>query len=344
MKKKLNLQLLIILLFIITQITACVPDQSEYNYIFDYWCRDWYGWYEITNATGKYANLNSMAESCLVQSDYTVQLEYYMDVMNTEGELQFSFLGDYGHEEGKEYGQVSLCEFYLPAFPDDRHVPAAFEIDGEDHGIDQLAVFKGSVGAGNDTMEIEIFLRPWGTTWEDLEDYGGDVFGDRSYEESLPPDYEQYLEVLNRETILREEADRFWCDTWYGYYEISNTTGDLVEYELEKAECFVVIYPSNLMEDRFSCRYRLTVNPTEEKDGKKIGKELYLRGTFEPGETGESGSILIDRWNNWEAEGSAKLRDQDGTAVIEITVHAEKETGSMDITAYLGPEGVTLND
>lgn len=335
MKQSIKAVISLFLLAVMTMccFAGCVSDQSEYEYIFDYWCTNWYGYFEITDATGKYAHLKGERSDCIAQSEYTYRNTYALHIYDTKGEWLFEFEGDYTHEEEKQNGAVNL--YYLSfnstyvgetAASEDKlpyNIPVDFITDGEDHGIEKLAVFKGTIGEGEDTLSMELYLRHWGILWEDLKGYTGDVFGGKSYPLCLPANYESYANIT-RQAEYRESVEEYWCKYWKGWYSVTDATGELTKYETDKADCKAYIMVDPALSNWFSYNYIIDILKPD-YDGSTLEKILSLYGAWEKDNDNGVGYIDIKRVAGHSAQGKVAPNDSN-----EATILADVQTESGD--------------
>ncbi len=142
--------------FLITLLTSCVPDVSEYDYIFDHWKGEWEGWYEITNAKGEYADYNGLRQQCSASISMDPKTWLWIGLFDADGEKLWDFTGAYKHNDNYKYGQAW---FFEVKDSNKNSIPAEIPLDGESQEDDNLGIFQGTIGEGDDSMDILLHLR-----------------------------------------------------------------------------------------------------------------------------------------------------------------------------------------
>lgn len=173
------------------------PTQQGNYLVADYWSRDWYGWWILQNGTGEWAELNGgFWDTCariMVNEDGTGYIEIW-DEDCEEDEYFCASTLTFDTRQAEQGLMVS-----------DRGQFWEMEIDRGDwtvHPEMGLGVENGFCISGkyidpespSDTFEYEIYLRPWGTLWDDLQESEGLHC---PYDDMMPALYESwYLPLI----------------------------------------------------------------------------------------------------------------------------------------------------
>ena len=169
--------------------------------IAEYWNGDWYGWWEIIEGTGVYA------DAVGIQPDIWGKIEL------TDGRGDFT-IGELGKEEllaqtilrvdpdsgdpemgiGMS-GQGSFCGTEIQA--------GDWLIDPSKSTFDNLLEVSGYYADAYGDFFYVLYLRPWGTSWEDVQA----AIGTDATPGGLPAIYESYLEAAQSGQTMDEFLD-----------------------------------------------------------------------------------------------------------------------------------------
>lgn len=171
---------------------SVTPTQQGNYLVADYWAKDWYGWWILQNGTGEWAELNgNFWDTCariLVNEDGTGYIEIW-DEDNKEDESFCATTLTFDTDQAEQGVMVSQRGKFW-----------TMDIGRGDwtvHPEMGLGVENGFCISGkyidpespSDTFEYEIYLRPWGTLWDDLQDLEGLSC---PYDDMMPGLYESW--------------------------------------------------------------------------------------------------------------------------------------------------------
>lgn len=174
-------------------IPEVVPEESALN--IDWWQGDWYGWWIMNNNTGEYSDLeDSCWDTCAVinldnNGEGTIELwdtdsepgSYFaiVDVKLTESS---SDIGCLLSTEGQMYSErIRRGEWIID--------PAESYVSVYGNMIAIEGFYCDSDNAAN-SFEYMIFLRPWGTDWEDVRNDTDNT--DMPYTDMMPVYYDDW--------------------------------------------------------------------------------------------------------------------------------------------------------
>ena len=164
-----------------------------------WWEGDWYGWWVVVDAGGSYLDENyvNQAWDACARIDVSDNGTGYIDIWDEDGDdvawADLSF-GSGGSDKGAATSTAG--KFY-------NHEIAKGEwvidpTDGECGGFDELICIRGRYAQptnADNWIEYYIFLRPWGTRWEDIE--SGDTSGMIYPDDMMPLNYtDWYLPLI----------------------------------------------------------------------------------------------------------------------------------------------------
>ena len=171
-----------------------------------WWEGDWYGWWILQNGTGSWEELSgNFWDACArvwVEDDGTGFIEFW-DEDNEAGEcfanatVTFTADGTSAAQGTMVCGEgvfwnADLIEGAWVAYPDDSPMGPA---------IDNVICVRGSyVDPDNigDSFDYEIYLRPWGTEWEDVR--GADT-SQMPYDDMMPAYYDSWYLPLIKDGV-----------------------------------------------------------------------------------------------------------------------------------------------
>ena len=166
---------------------------------YSWWKGDWYGWWVVVDAGGTYLEegyVNQAWDAC-AQIDVSGDGTGYIDIWDEDGDdvawadVSFDAGGsDKGcmtSDNGKFYNhEITKGEWLVDP------------TDSECGGFDELICIRGRYSQPSDEnnwIEYYIFLRPWGTRWEDIE--SGDTSGMIYPGDMMPINYtDWYLPLI----------------------------------------------------------------------------------------------------------------------------------------------------
>ena len=166
---------------------------------YSWWKGDWYGWWVVVDAGGTYLEegyVNQAWDAC-AQIDVSGDGTGYIDIWDEDGDdvawADVSFdAGDSDKgcmisDNGKFYNhEITKGEWLVDP------------TDSECGGFDELICIRGRYSQPSDEnnwIEYYIFLRPWGTRWEDIE--SGDTSGMIYPGDMMPINYtDWYLPLI----------------------------------------------------------------------------------------------------------------------------------------------------
>lgn len=173
MKKAISLALVLIMAL---SLTACGDKEETGNAaqtgdkVLDWWNGDWYGWWEITECAGYYEDVDytrwDICGNIDIGSDKTGTLTLWDEDFSKDNPmaevsvtLSESDTGEYGTLTSKSgnFTDVDLAS-------------EEWVIDPASAGYENMIVIKGHYESGEDKFNYEIWLRPWGTYWDDVEE------------------------------------------------------------------------------------------------------------------------------------------------------------------------------
>ncbi len=161
-----------------------VPSEKLDASFADWWDGDWYGWWYISEADGKYADYNDYWWDAFaritVYDDLTGYLEIWdedssYDSLNGVANVSFSNDG-----EGEHGTMVSSSGQYMSVALD----TSEWSVDPIRSPVDNMIVIRGNNTDDYGSYSYAIFLRPWGILWDDVDD------------EALPYSYEWYQSLV----------------------------------------------------------------------------------------------------------------------------------------------------
>ena len=140
--------------------------------LLDWWNGEWYGWWQMTGCSGYYENMEGRCwDVCGVidiSTDYTGTVTLWDE--------------DYTRSEPMALASVSLNEAGTGEhgtvmseggwFTDTALAHADWIVDPGLLDYDDLIWIDGDYENGDDTFHYDIYLRPWGLYWEDMDESG----------------------------------------------------------------------------------------------------------------------------------------------------------------------------
>ena len=173
MKKAISLALVLIMAL---SLTACGDKEESGNAaqtgdkVLDWWNGDWYGWWKMSGCYGYYESMEGkwwdVCGVIDIGTDYTGTITLWDE--------------DYTRSEPMASAQVSLSEAGTGEhgtvmseggwFTDTALAHADWIVDPGLLDYDDLIWIDGDYENGDDTFHYDIYLRPWGLYWDDMEE------------------------------------------------------------------------------------------------------------------------------------------------------------------------------
>lgn len=156
----------------------------------DWWNGDWYGWWIITDGTGTYEGYTS----------YFWDLCGKLEIANEENGCFTLWDPDYSYDEPSALILVSFSEAGVGShgtmfsengtFYDQTLGHADWIVDPGLEIVDDLLWIDGTYDGDEGSYSYEIYLRPWGVSWDDLPE---DAI---PYADPLPGSYDWYTAMI----------------------------------------------------------------------------------------------------------------------------------------------------
>ena len=142
--------------------------------LLDWWNGDWYGWWIITGADGGYESSNNNWWDCCAQisigTDYTGSVIIWDENMPKDNAFSEASVSLNSAGTG-EYGTLTSEDGY---FLNGELTHAEWIVDPGIMDYDDLLCIDGDgwyedwFGDGDGSFHYSIYLRPWGTLWDDI--------------------------------------------------------------------------------------------------------------------------------------------------------------------------------
>lgn len=192
-------------------------DEAEWQYgsapesNYEWWSGEWYGWWCIRNGSGEYEQFNNIAwDAYAIIEDYGAGMggmTFWDSETGRDNPLVIcEMLFDAGQGEhgtmNSAGGAFYVCDSWLPnviAVNPVEIKPLEWKIDPADSSVSHFedmfeitGTYVDPLNADNH-MDYFIYLRPWGTNWEDVKN--GDTSG-CIYSDMMPVQYDTWYEPL----------------------------------------------------------------------------------------------------------------------------------------------------
>lgn len=164
-----------------------LPESSFLNW----WNGDWYGWWVIKDGSGTYDEYDGYWWDVCAKIEAFDDLSGCIEIWDEEGsyddlcgaiEVSFSEAGTGDH--GTMFSESGV-------FLDSELAHADWIVDPGLLDVDDLIWIDGIYYGDEGDYSYEIFLRPWGTLWDDITE---DITG---FAVSTPSSYDWYLNLVN---------------------------------------------------------------------------------------------------------------------------------------------------
>ena len=143
--------------------------------LLDWWNGDWYGYWIVPAATGEYESLEGGAWACCAKinigTDYTGTLEAWdADMPRGDGicDAEVSLSADGLGERGTLYSEGGWVM-------DADLAHADWIVDPALSGYDNMIVIDGYCDLDDGDYSYKLYLRPWGTEWDDVAGAGDPI-------------------------------------------------------------------------------------------------------------------------------------------------------------------------
>jgi len=173
------------------------PTQQGNYLVTDYWTRDWYGWWILQDGTGEWAELNGhfwdTCASLWMNEDGTGHIEIW-DTDCAEDEYFCACTVTFDTAQAPQGMMLSQEGVFWGMTIDQGDWTVYPEMGlGVENGICISGKYVDPESPSN-TFKYEIYLRPWGTLWDDLKEPGNSA---TPYDDMMPANYESwYLPLI----------------------------------------------------------------------------------------------------------------------------------------------------
>lgn len=143
---------------------------SQGDALLDWWNGEWYGWWTMYGCYGSYEGMDGMAWDVCgtidIGEDYTGTVTLW-DEDYTKAEPMASTDVSLSEAGTGEYGTVTSEGGYFTDIPLEH---ADWIVDPGLSEVEDLLWITGFYENGEDEFTYEIYLRPWGASWDDLSE------------------------------------------------------------------------------------------------------------------------------------------------------------------------------
>ena len=136
----------------------------------DWWEGDWYGWWIVNEGTGAYEGYTGYWWDAFARISVNDDLTGNFEIWDNEGssddlvgQINVSFTANGATEHGT---MVSESGEFMGGVRE----PGEWAIDPGDAPKDEMIAFQGVNGDEDGQYTFTVYLRPWGTIWDDVED------------------------------------------------------------------------------------------------------------------------------------------------------------------------------
>lgn len=137
-----------------------------------WWEGDWYGWWIMLDATGDYEVVNEQWwDTCAVIETYDGLMTGYIELWDVDGSRNDLLIGAVDlkfTEEGEgEHGTMySISGQFMDALPEE----GEWVVDPGTLAVDNIFMIEGRYEGTEGSYTYRVYLRPWGTVWDDLDE------------------------------------------------------------------------------------------------------------------------------------------------------------------------------
>ncbi len=153
-----------------------------------WWEGDWYGWWIMMDGTGIYEEINeSWWDACAAIETYE-DLTGYVELWDVDGDRNELLIGAVDLKfTAQGEGEHGTMYSVSGQFMDDLVDESEWVVDPGTLAVDNIIAIEGRYEGEEGSYTYKVYLRPWGTVWDDL---------DESY---LPASYyDWYLPLLEQ--------------------------------------------------------------------------------------------------------------------------------------------------
>lgn len=128
------------------------------------WNNDWYGWWIMTDCTGDLVDFEGMWWDMCAKSEL-VNGEGYMMLWDEDYNSIYDLIGEMYFVADDESFTSNEGYFYLDEFTDELSCDLAYSPAAD------MLILSGDYSDSTCSYHYEIYLRPWGVYWDDVEEY-----------------------------------------------------------------------------------------------------------------------------------------------------------------------------
>lgn len=171
---------------------------GDMAYMRQWWSGDWYGWWHIVSADGKYADMEGLWWDCLAHIDLDEngagRLEIWdEDLPRGDGVAEVPILVDSVDGSGEMGTAFSSGGWFM----DSDMEWGEWYINPVDSAFENTIEISCAMMADDGNYAYHIYLRPWGQLWDDVE---------AETPEDVPPGYDSwYLPLIEAGESMPDE-------------------------------------------------------------------------------------------------------------------------------------------
>ena len=155
-----------------TEPGAALPDATTGDALLDWWNGAWYGWWKMTGCSGSYESMEGqwwdVCGEIAIGADYTGSVTLWDEDYTRANPMALASVSL--NEAGTgEHGTVMSEGGW---FTDTALAHADWIVDPGLLDYDDLIWIDGDYENGDDEFHYDIYLRPWGLYWEDMDESG----------------------------------------------------------------------------------------------------------------------------------------------------------------------------
>ena len=155
-----------------TEPGAALPDATTGDALLDWWNGAWYGWWKMTGCSGSYESMEGqwwdVCGEIAIGADYTGSVTLWDEDYTRANPMALASVSL--NEAGTgEHGTVMSEGGW---FTDTALAHADWIVDPGLLDYDDLIWIDGDYENGDDEFHYDIYLRPWGLHWEDMDESG----------------------------------------------------------------------------------------------------------------------------------------------------------------------------
>ena len=155
-----------------TEPGAALPDATTGDALLDWWNGAWYGWWKMTGCSGSYESMEGqwwdVCGEIAIGADYTGSVTLWDEDYTRANPMALASVSL--NEAGTgEHGTVMSEGGW---FTDTALAHADWIVDPGLLDYDDLIWIDGDYENGDNAFHYDIYLRPWGLYWEDMDESG----------------------------------------------------------------------------------------------------------------------------------------------------------------------------